>query len=144
MRVHVSIHIIEICRPPKKHARNEYARVQVPETPLTLSLCASENLMNHGYKKCVKQFLKNSLKSGILDQNCSEIRQSSRNLDRTRSGGERSGYRTGPGPGQPVRSGGPDWRSGRTLQWTNLENCFQNDLYMFSVIRVFLNYWFEK
>ena len=25
--------------------------------------------MNHGYKKCVKQFLKNSLKSGILDQN---------------------------------------------------------------------------
>ena len=54
-----TIHIIEICRPPKKHARNEYARVQVPETPLTLSLCASENLMNHGYKKCVKQFLKN-------------------------------------------------------------------------------------
>ena len=41
----------------------------------------------------------------------SEICQSSRNLDRTRSGGERSGYRTGPGPEvpDPVRS--PDRRS---------------------------------
>ena len=71
--------------------------------------------MNHGYKKCVKQFLKNSLKSGILDQNCSEIRQSSRNLDRTRSGGERSGYRTGPGPAPPDPVRSPDRRSGRTL-----------------------------
>ena len=49
----------------------------------------------------------------------SEIRQSSRNLDRTWSGGERSGHRTGPGPGQPVRSGGPDRRSSRTLPPTS-------------------------
>ena len=45
----------------------------------------------------------------------SEIHQSSRNLDRTRSGGERSGYRTGPGPAPPDPVRSPDRRSGRTL-----------------------------